>query len=82
MGAESLPALVDYLDGLFVRLNDLSPQSNIVSAIEKELKEIELTLKNTDREQVLVNIKRITKVIEQLEEVKKTEQFDGKLCHH
>ena len=71
MGAESLPALVDYLDGLFVRLNDLSPQSNIVSAIEKELKEIELTLKNTDREQVLVNIKRITKVIEQLEELKK-----------
>ena len=71
MGAESLPALVDYLDGLFVRLNDLSPQSNIVSAIEKELKEIELTLRNTDREQVLVNIKRITKVIEQLEELKK-----------
>ena len=71
MGAESLPALVDYLDGLFVRLNDLSPQSNIVAAIEKELKEIELTLKNTDREQVLVNIKRITKVIEQLEELKK-----------
>ena len=71
MGAESLPALVDYLDGLFVRLNDLSPQSNIVTAIEKELKEIELTLKDTDREQVLVNIKRITKVIEQLEELKK-----------
>ena len=71
MGAESLPALVDYLDGLFVRLNDLSPQSNIVAAIEKELKEIELTLKNTNREQVLVNIKRITKVIEQLEELKK-----------
>ena len=71
MGADCLPALVDYLDGLFVRLNDLSPQSNIVSAIEKELKEIELTLKNTDREQVLVNIKRITKVIEQLEELKK-----------
>ena len=71
MGADSLPALVDYLDGLFVRLNDLSPQSNIVAAIEKELKEIELTLKNTDREQVLVNIKRITKVIEQLEELKK-----------
>ena len=54
-----------------MRLNDLSPQSNIVSAIEKELKEIELTLKNTDREQVLVDIKRITKVIEQLEELKK-----------
>ena len=71
MGADCLPALVDYLDGLFVRLNDLSPQSNIVTAIEKELKEIELTLKNTDREQVLVNIKRITKVIEQLEELKK-----------
>lgn len=71
MGADCLPALVDYLDGLFVRLNDLSPQSNIVDAIEKELKEIELTLKNTDREQVLVNIKRITKVIEQLEELKK-----------
>ena len=71
MGAESLPSLVDYLDGLFVRLNELSPQSNIVAAIEKELKEIELTLKNTNREQVLVNIKRITKVIEQLEELKK-----------
>ena len=71
MGADSLPALVDYLDGLFVRLNDLSPQSNIVTAIEKELKEIELTLKDTEREQVLVNIKRITKVIEQLEELKK-----------
>ena len=71
MGADCLPALVDYLDGLFVRLNDLSPQSNIVTAIEKELKEIELTLKNTEREQVLVNIKRITKVIEQLEELKK-----------
>lgn len=71
MGADCLPALVDYLDGLFVRLNDLSPQSNIVAAIEKELKEIELTLKDTDREQVLVNIKRITKVIEQLEELKK-----------
>ena len=71
MGADCLPAIVDYIDGLFVRLNNISQQNNVVMAIEKELKEIELTFKNTDREQFLVNIKRITKVIEQLEELKK-----------
>lgn len=71
MGAECLPAIADYIDGLFVRLNNISQQNNIVLAIDKELKEIETNLKETNREQLFMNIKRTTKVIEELEELKK-----------
>ena len=71
MGAACLSAIVDYMDGLFVRLNNISQQNNVVMAIEKELKEIETNLKETNREQLFVSIKRTTKVIEELEELKK-----------